>query len=397
MGSRNEVVSLDSPNADFLGSDKFPVHALGPSKTRWAFAKDLTPWLEEELIHFDVIIQHGLWQYNGYALMRTIHRLRRLKQQVPEWYIYPHGMLDPWFQKARTRRLKAIRNIIYWKFIENRVIESADGLLFTCQEEMDLAATTFRPFKPKAINNVGYGISGSPSLNEESGNVFFGRFPHLTNQPFLLFLSRIHPKKGIDLLLEAYAYVKNSGTRTPPHLVIAGPCKDKSYWNRLQKKAVSLGLQNTPIPYSSIHPEQATIIPKDNPSRDSFITWTGMLTGYQKWGAFHGTEVLILPSHQENFGISVVEAMSCGKPVLISNKVNIWREVERMSCGLIADDTAEGTINLLKSWISCSENTRRSMGRNATDCYKSNFSIEQSAKKLSSVIGVNDTRYCESQ
>jgi glycosyltransferase involved in cell wall biosynthesis len=76
-----------------------------------------------------------------------------------------------------------------------------------------------------------------------------------------------------------------------------------------------------------------------------------MLSGEAKWGAFYGCEVFVLPSHQENFGLAIVEALACSKPVLISNQVNIWREIQDFNAGIVADDTLEGTINLLGSWV----------------------------------------------
>src|SRR5690606_39791764 len=106
-----------------------------------------------------------------------------------------------------------------------------------------------------------------------------------------------------------------------PDLVIAGPGLNTLFGSRLKKLAVG----------SSIH-------------------FPGMLEGAEKWGAFSGCEAFILPSHQENFGIAVVEAMACGKPVLISNKVNIWQEIITGGGGLVGEDTEESTYLSLKTW-----------------------------------------------
>ena len=81
-----------------------------------------------------------------------------------------------------------------------------------------------------------------------------------------------------------------------------------------------------------------------------------MLTGHAKWGAFYGAEAFILPSHQENFGIAVVEALACGKPVLISKQVNIWHEIIEGGGGLVEEDTTAGTLRLLESWQRLSKN-----------------------------------------
>ena len=75
-----------------------------------------------------------------------------------------------------------------------------------------------------------------------------------------------------------------------------------------------------------------------------------MLQGDAKWGAFYAAEVFALPSHQENFGVAVAEALACGTPVLISNKVNIWQEIAEDGVGLVEEDDLEGTTRLLERW-----------------------------------------------
>ena len=81
------------------------------------------------------------------------------------------------------------------------------------------------------------------------------------------------------------------------------------------------------------------------------ISWPGMLRDEMKWGAFYASDAFILPSHQENFGISVAEALGCGVPVLISDKVNIWREVMAHGAGLVAPDSLQGTTRLLRDYV----------------------------------------------
>eukprot|EP01038_Epipyxis_sp_PR26KG_P002792 gene2792-3964_t len=76
-----------------------------------------------------------------------------------------------------------------------------------------------------------------------------------------------------------------------------------------------------------------------------------MLRGEQKWGAFYSSEAYLLPSHQENFGIAVAEALGCGLPVLISDKVNIWREIDQARAGMVETDTVDGTERSLRHWL----------------------------------------------
>jgi glycosyltransferase involved in cell wall biosynthesis len=98
-----------------------------------------------------------------------------------------------------------------------------------------------------------------------------------------------------------------------------------------------------------------------------------MLQGDAKWGAIYGCEAFVLPSHQENFGIAVVEALACNRPVLISNQVNIWREIESSRGGLIGDDTPEGAAQLLTQWIQMTEKEKAKL--HPRECYRKHFEV----------------------
>ena len=116
------------------------------------------------------------------------------------------------------------------------------------------------------------------------------------------------------------------------------------------------------------------------------ITWTGMLTGDMKWGAFHAAEVFVLPSHSENFGIVLAEALACRLPVLITDKVNIWREIVQDGAGFAEPDTLDGTVALLERWIGLSADEIHRMRICARACFESHFEIQQTAQKLVSII-----------
>jgi glycosyltransferase involved in cell wall biosynthesis len=113
---------------------------------------------------------------------------------------------------------------------------------------------------------------------------------------------------------------------------------------------------------------------------ESRVTWTGMLVGAVKWGALRAADVFILPSHQENFGIAVAEALACRLPVLISNKVNIWREIDADGAGLVEPDDTEGTYRLLKRWIDFDSTRREAMRSQSIKCYQKRFSIPEAGK-----------------
>ena len=347
----NEVVCFDSPDASFLGKDDFTIHAIGPAKGPYAYCPALKPWLADNLHRFDAVIIHGLWQYNGYGAYSAWKKFKRSNAVAPKLYVMPHGMLDPYFQIAKERRVKAIRNYMFWKLFENTIVNKSTGVLFTCQEELLLARQPFRPYKPNLELNIGYGIPSPPEFNEAMRTAFQEKCSGVIGKPYMLFLSRIHHKKGVDLLIKAYLKLKD--THNLPALVIAGPI-DNAYGQEMKQLASA--------------------------SKD--IIFPGMLTGNAKWGAFYGSEAFILPSHQENFGIAVVEAMASTKPVIISSQVNIWREIKDGNAGIVIDDTEEGVLNGLQQWMALINNAKQDMGVNAYNTFKKHFSVEQAAVNL---------------
>jgi glycosyltransferase involved in cell wall biosynthesis len=116
------------------------------------------------------------------------------------------------------------------------------------------------------------------------------------------------------------------------------------------------------------------------------ITWTGMLSGDLKWGAFYSAEVFVLPSHTESFGVVVAEALACGLPVLVSNKVKIWREITIVGAGLAEDDTYEGTVSLLEQWLALPNTEQREMAQRARDCFLQNYEVMKVTDNLVGII-----------
>jgi len=354
-----EVVCLDDPNSSYLACETLPIHALGTGLGPWRYNPSLQQWLEKNLPRFDAVILNGLWQYPGFVLSRIAGG-----PNITPYYVYPHGMLDPWFQFARNRRLKAIRNWFYWKLFEQQVIRRAEAVLFTCDEEMRLARGTFQPYQPKREINVGLGVAEPLPRTQALQVSFEQKCAGLRGRPYLLFLGRIHPKKGVDILIQAYAAVygsKSDSQNSSTCLVIAGPGLETKYGREMFELAART------CPPGSVH-------------------WTGMLTGDDKWGALYGAEAFVLTSHQENFGIAVVEALSCGTPVLISNQVNIWREIKEDNAGFVGDDTLSGAEQVLWRWESRLPEDNMKMKRGAQLSYGSRFSVAQAARNLLAVL-----------
>lgn len=348
-GHCTEVASLDAHDAPCTRDFPFPLHTLGPGLGTYGYAPRMLGWLQKEAEQFDVVVVNGLWQYHGLAVWRALRR-----SSTP-YVVFPHGMLDPWFK--RQYPLKHVKKMLYWPWAEYRVLRDASAVLFTCEEEKVLARQSFRPYRC-AERIVMLGTAQPQGNWEFQRAAFFEKFPHLLHKRLVLFMGRVHPKKGCDLLIEAFAQTM---TAQPDwHLVIAGP--DQVGWQeKLSVQAAQRGIADR-------------------------ITWTGMLAGDLKWGAFHAADAFVLPSHQENFGIVVAEALACCLPVLISNKVNIWREIQQDGAGIVASDDLEGTCSLLRSWMGMSHVERTQMRNRAQHCFEHRFEINKAAESLRSML-----------
>ena len=112
-----------------------------------------------------------------------------------------------------------------------------------------------------------------------------------------------------------------------------------------------------------------------------------MLIGDAKWGAFYASEAFILPSHQENFGIAVAEALACGKPVLLADKVNIAEDIAEDGAGLMELYTAEGTLRLLQRWIGMTVSERQRMAELAYQCFQHRYDMRENAKAIIRLFG----------
>jgi glycosyltransferase involved in cell wall biosynthesis len=329
-GYEAEVVTLDSPDAPFLGEFPFEVHALGNQKKSW-YSPRLIPWLAKNRDRFDGIIVHGLWEFTGLAALIAIAGRK-------PFLVFTHGMLDPYFK--RRYPLKHVKKWIYWLLAQYWVLRAASRVMFTTELERDLATRTFWlwHWKPMVVS---YGADPQLPDIDTLAPAFYQHCPELDvsddDRSCLLFLSRIHPKKGCDLLLQAFATVAPAHPKL--HLIMAGP--DATGMRKdLEPIVTQAGLSDR-------------------------VHWPGMLKGDAKWGAFAVSEAFVLPSHQENFGIAVAEALACGRPVLISDQVNIAPEIEADGCGIVEQDTLPGTIRLLERWLALDPEQRSAMQQQA--------------------------------
>ena len=346
-GHKLDIVVLDDSASPWLADIALPIHALGAGLTSYRYSSKLLPWLKKQGGDYDRVIVNGIWQYLSFAAW-----LRYAGSSIP-YYVFPHGMLDPWFKE--TFPLKHLKKWLYWPWAEYRVLRNAAAVIFTSEEERSQARKSFWLYRCREkVSPLGV---EAPPISSNAKSEFLSRYPQLQNTRIFLFLGRLHPKKGCDMLLEAFAQMRSNDSIS---LILAGP--DQVGWESdLRRQVTRLNLTNR-------------------------IVFTGMLEGPMKQGAFANAEAFVLPSHQENFGISVVEALAARVPVLISNRVNIWREIEADRAGYVESDDLAGTTRLLQRWIDTAPAEREMVRENARRCFEQRFEIDRAVESLLQIL-----------
>lgn len=360
LGVVQEIVSLDHADDPWVASAPLTVHAIGRRRggggplrrlaDHYRYAPGYLAWLRANLSRYDVALVHGLWNYSVSGASRVLPT-----HGIP-YFVFAHGMMDPWFR--RRYPIKHVGKQLTWLVAEGRLAARAQSLLFTCESERLLARGVFRGHHYRETV-VSYGAAEPPPIIANDADLIATALPTLGDAPYLLFLSRIHEKKGCDLLIEAFARAVPS--TSPLRLVIAGP-DATGLQPRLEQLARARGVADR-------------------------VIFPGPLYGDAKWAALRGAEAFVLPSHQENFGIAVAEALGCGTPVLISDQVNIWHEVVEGGGGLAAPDTIDGATNLLRRWLALDAKDRTVMRAAARQTFDARFNIRNTAPQLLAVLG----------
>ncbi len=354
MGPRGAditIVAQDDPAAPWLRDLPMRVHALGEATTSYRYSRSLRDWLRQHVAEFDCAIANGIWQYHSFALWQQCR-----KTAMP-YFVFPHGMLDPWFK--RTFPLKHFKKWLYWPWADYRVLRDAAAVIFTSEEERILARRSFWLYRAREVVSP-LGVEAPPDAGPAAKCLFLAKFPEIERTRMLLFLGRIHPKKGCDMLIDA---LPRRASSDPVTLVLAGP--DQVGWTSQLRERVN----------------RMDVSPR--------VIFAGMLEGALKRGAFENADAFILPSHQENFGMSVVEALSYGVPVLISDKVNIWREIEADCAGYTEPDDLAGTTRLIERWLHTPPPKREEMRANARRSFARRFEIARAADSLLTILRAN--------
>ena len=288
---------------------------------------------------------HGVWDQSTAAAADTALKLGR------PYIISAHGMLERWALKNKRLKKK-----IYLELVERSNLENAACLHALTEAEVhDYRRLGLR--NPIAVIPNGVHVP-----QDASPEPFLSKFPQLAGKPIVLFLGRIHFKKGLDILCQAWARL---GTRWPDaQLVFAGPDFEGTR-PKIEELVARLGIT-------------------------SRVTFTGMMSGEMKWSAFAAANCFVLPSYSEGLSVSVLEAMGMGLPVIVTEQCNL-PEVSQFGCGWVIQPKTDEVEQALWSVANAGPSMLAEMGTHGRQLVASCYSWRAIGEQMSSLYSWVET------
>lgn len=315
----------------------------------WYFSRSLGRALRQQVKRFDLVNIHSIFLWPT-----TIAAFWCRRYQVP-YIIRPAGALDPicltksydrWWVSLNSR----VKKQIYLNTLGRMDLEHASAIHFASQAEMEAArplnlrAPTF--IVPSGVDSSVLEVKSALPQRRE-------RYPQLKGKKMVLFLSRLDPKKGLDLLISALGEL--AGRRKDFAFVLAGS-GTKSYEAKVAALVKEQGLGEHTV-------------------------FVGLVEGKAKWQILREADVFVLPSYRENFGVAVVEAMAAGIPVVISNRVNIHKEIVQAGAGVVTDLNPKEIGVAVEQLLGDGE-LRREMGKRGSKLVRERFTWEKVTKEM---------------
>lgn len=326
----------DAPLAELgLGQTAFAIErAATRDKSGFGFSPALMSQVRAS--DADILHSHGLWMWSD----RVAYKAARAagKPHV----VSPHGMLEPWAMANSARKKR-----VMWRLFQGRSLRQARCLHALCEDERD-AMRALGLTNPIAV--VPNGVELGEFENLPASNVFETAFPSLKNRRVLLFMARLHPKKGLAPLLHAW----KDGARQFPDwiLAIAGP-DEGGHRAELEALVAKFELQNA-------------------------VVFTGMLDGAAKRAALARADAFVLPSFSEGFSIAILEAMACRLPVLLTPGCH-FPDAVAAGAALEATPDAHALQQALQVLLNNGEAARAQMGARGRELVAQNYTWERVA------------------
>ncbi len=331
---------LDVPLATEIEQDGYKIIYFPCSPfRRYKFSLPLLQWLGKNAKNYDLAHIHALFSPVSTAAA-TICR----NQKLP-YIMRPLGTLDP----ADLQKKKLLKKI-YGLLLEKPNLAGASAIHFTSQEEAKVSER-YGTNTPDLVIPLGVNLPDElPSLGKMRQELNI-----TSDTPIILFMSRIDPKKGLDLLIPALQTLQQEDINF--HFVLAGNNpQDPNYETRIIEK-IKLSVLN------------------------SITTITGFVTGENKLSLLQDAAIFVLPSYYENFGIAVAEAMAIGTPVVISDQVHIWQEIQSADAGWVCSCELPQLTQTLRQVLQHPASWQKK-GINARNLVEKNYSWNAIAKTM---------------
>jgi len=282
------------------------------------YSRPLSSWLSSNIQQFDVAHIHAVFNHSSIAAAHVCRRAR-----VP-YVVRPLGTLEPW-----SMTQKSIRKRVFWQVSGKGMLRRAAAVHYTTEAEK---LSTERLLGLNHGKVIALGIEANSATSSTDARLE-QHFPELASEPYALVLSRLHPKKGLDVLIGAFLSLVQVQKFAHWRLVIAGD-----------------------------GPEDYVLKLKAMAGASSQIMFTGWLDREKKDAVLSGASLLVLPSHQENFGLCVMEALSHSVPALVSPHVNLAEEIVLANAGWIATVDKDALLARLAEAL-CDEEERARRGQ----------------------------------
>ncbi len=342
-----DILTCDNPKQSFFKSKKIKVINMGPSLlgTYW-FSFKLFYWLIKNRKKYDSFIVHGIWQF------KTLIASLLLKKN---YYVFLHGQLDPFFKK---NFIKTLKKKLYWILIEKKNLLNAKYLLLTSKGEKQTLKKTFVNTDKMKKKIIKYGIIKPVINKKELTKIFYKKFKNFKEKKFYLFLGRFHEKKGCEIIIESVNNLKNSFNDL---VLMAGPLNNSLYEEKINSLIKKYNLEN------------------------KIIISNGLFNNL-KWAAIQECKAMLLPSHGENFGVSLVESLCFSRPVLTTNKVNIYKDILHYNAGLVSNNTVKSFTKILKKFDNYDNKILHKLSKNSFNCFDKNFNLRNKNNDLVNLL-----------
>jgi len=348
QGLKVDIVTCDPINSNFHNLNQSKIINTGPSFFgNFLFSPKLFFWLLRNRKKYDYFIVHAIWDFKN-ILARFL-----LKKK---YSLFIHGSLHP--SEAKRGLFKTLKKRFYWWLIERKNLLNSRSILLTSSMEIKQLNKTFVNTSKIKKTIIGYGILKKEFNKTQTLKKFYKKFPYLKKKDFFLYIGRIHKQKGCEIIVESVNLIKDKFKKK---ILIMGPFSNLLYELYLRNLVKKYNLENQ-------------------------IFFADAEFGDIKWGALYASKAMISATHGENFGISFVESLSLGKPVLTTFKVNIYKDILKYNAGLISKDKAKDISKILLKFDLFSKKKIKEFSKNSLLCFRENFDLTLKKNNLASYI-----------